>query len=99
MKAVWVAMNSFVNQKCPRSSPLLELTGRTPDISAFTTRFGEPGVVSLVGAITSNQFDDVLRPRTRQDAKNEFAIALGLPRSFVGAISLEGLHGYFGAGP
>ena len=86
MKAVCIAINSFPNHKCPHSSPLLEFTGITPDVTAFTTRFGEPGVVSLVGQTTINQFDSSLRPITRQDAKNEFAIALGFPNRANGAV-------------
>ena len=79
MKAVCTAINSFPNTKCPHTSPLYEFTGVAPNIASFTTKFGEPGVVSIVGKTTRNQFDSEVRPKTKQDAKNEFAISLGFP--------------------
>jgi hypothetical protein len=99
MKAVCTAINSFPNTKCPHTSPLYEFTGVAPNVASFTTKFGEPGVVSIVGKTTRNQFDSELRPKTKQDAKNEFAISLGFPMTEAREVCASSQAGTLIAGP
>ena len=79
VKAVVDLMAILPNTKCPCSSPWKEFTGLDPDIVSRKFKFGQPGVASIVGNSTITPFDNSLRPRTHQDAKNEFVVAIGQP--------------------
>ena len=80
VKAVVDLMAILPNTKCPHSSPWKEFTGLDPDITSHKFKFGQPGVSSIVGNSTITPFDISLRPRTHQDAKNEFVVAIGQPQ-------------------
>ena len=74
-------MNSFPTSLCPTTSPTFELTTVQPQLHLFNNKFGQPGIVPIVGDKITTPFDKELRHRSKLDPPNEFVVALGAPAS------------------
>ena len=81
LHSVEQAMNCFANTLCPRTSPTFELTNVQPQLSLFNNKFGQPGIVPIVGETILTPFDVKLRHKSKLDPLNEFVVSLGSPAS------------------
>ena len=56
LHSVEQAMNSFANTLCPTTSPIFELTNVQPQLDLFNNKFGQAGIVPIVGEKTMTAF-------------------------------------------